>query len=220
MVYDLEKTSLQEWIKKRANAVRQTYSAYACISEFGHGEDIPDENTSVQISCFYHGADNRPSARYYPRSGGRSDHVHCYKCHESWDSINLYAKFRGLRFMDALTDLERRFHIKLSRRPEGPEIISPTERKSDYTSNQWRDIPRVLAILERKILAIRDRCGMSDYVKFCRLADSVRYDYDKDQIATPDMTAALIRAMDMVDDIAALPDNIGVMEVDDGNLSS
>lgn len=209
---ELERTSLQEWIKKRANAVRQAYTAFTCLNEFGHGEMVVDESTPSQMPCPYHGADNKPSARYYPRSGGRSDYVRCYKCRENWDSINLYAKFRGLRFMDALTDLERRFRIKVLRKPEGPEIVEPSERRSGYVSDKWGDVPRVLAILERKLSSIHDKCGMSDYVKFCRLIDSIQYDYDRTQIPTPDMVQALSRAMVMIDDIASLPDNFGTME--------
>lgn len=211
---ELETTSHQEWIKLRANAVRHVYTAFSCVNEFGHGEMLVDENTAIQTACFFHGADNRPSARYYPRTGGRSDYVRCFKCGENWDSINLYAKFRGLRFMDALTDLERRFRIKIPRRPEGPEIIEPSERKSNYESDKWRDIPRVLTILERKLLSARDKCSMSDYVKFCRLIDSVRYDNDKTQASTPDMVAALLKAMGMIDDIISLPENFGMIDVD------
>jgi len=211
---ELERTSLQEWIKQRANAVRDAYTTYSCINEFGHGEMLIDESTPIQVACFFHGADNRPSARYYPRSGGRSDYVRCFKCQENWDSINLYAKFRGLRFMDALADLEKRFRIKIPRRPEGPEIVEPSERKSEYVSDKWSDVPRVLAILEKKLISIRDRCGMSDYIKFCRLIDSVQYDYDKTQVSTPEMVSVLMRAISMVNDITALPENLNVVSTD------
>jgi hypothetical protein len=116
--------------------------------------------------------------------------------------------------MDALADLEKRFRIKIPRRPEGPEIVEPSERKSEYVSDKWSDVPRVLAILEKKLISIRDRCGMSDYIKFCRLIDSVQYDYDKTQVSTPEMVSVLMRAISMVNDITALPENLNVVSTD------
>jgi len=203
---ELEKTSFQEWIKARANAVRAVYSTFDCLNENGHGEEIPDETTPVQIQCAFHGADRKPSARYYPRSGTRHDYVRCYKCRENWDSINLYAKFRGARFMDALAELERRFKIHVLRRPEGPEIVEPADRGAAYVSDKWSEVPRVTAILEAKLLRVRDRCGMTDYVKFCRVIDAVTWDFDKLQKATPEMAAALKKVMDRMDEAATLPE--------------
>lgn len=204
---ELERTSLQEWIQKRASAVRQAYTAFDALIEKGV-DAVPDDTTPTQIPCPFHGADNKPSARYYPRAGGRGDYVRCYKCRENWDSINLFAKFRGLRFMDALAELERRFRIKIPRRPEGPEIVEPTERKADYQSDKWADVPRVAALCEAKLLRIRDKCGMSDYVKFCRVIDAVSYDFDRAQKASPEMSGALRKLMAMMDDVSALPDDL------------
>ena len=201
MIYDLNQTTTSEWISRRINAVRSVYTAYQCLCENGLGNDIPDEHTATQIKCPIHGVDNNPSARYYPRSGNRHDHFFCFRCKLNLDSIGLFAKFKGIRFMDALSDLEKRFRVQIPRRPEGPEIVEPTDRGASYVSDKWSDVPRVLVILETKLLRIRDRCSMSDYVKFCRLLDAVSWDYDKAQKATPEMTAALKKTMDKMDDI-------------------
>ena len=48
---ELEKTSLQEWIKKRANAVRAAFTTFSCMNEFGHGDMLSDESTPTQIAC-------------------------------------------------------------------------------------------------------------------------------------------------------------------------
>jgi hypothetical protein len=213
---ELERTSLQEWIQLRARAVRQVYTAFTALAEKGI-DAVPDDTTPTQIPCPFHGADNKPSARYYPRTGGRGDYVRCYKCRENWDSINLYAKFRGLRFMDALAKLERRFRIKTARRPEGPEIVEPADRGASYVSSGWQDVPRVAAAAEQKLLRIRDKCGMTDYVKFCRVIDAVGYDFDRTQKATPDMVHVLKRLMAMMDEVSALPDDLGSEEARDGD---
>jgi hypothetical protein len=193
-----------QWIQRRVAAVREVYSAYQCLTE--RGVELPDESTAFQVSCPFHGADARPSARYYPRSGGKHDYLRCFKCHENWDCINLISKFNGLRFMDALADLERRFHIKIPRRPEGPEIVAPVDRESGYVSDQWKDVPRMLGLLEGKLRRIRDKASLNDYIKFCRVLDAVEYDFDKVNQSTPAMADILKKTMDRMDEVISLPD--------------
>lgn len=203
---DLETTSHKEWIKLRANAVRDVYTAFDCLNEFGHGENLPDPGTAVQTACAFHGPDRKPSARYYPRQRSKHDYLRCHKCRENWDAIGLYAKFKGLRFMDALAVLEKRFRVNVPRRPEGPEIVEPADRGSSYVSDKWADVPRMLALLESKLARIRSKCGMTDYVKFCRLMDAVTWDHDHLQRSTPEMADALKRTMHRMDEAMELPD--------------
>jgi hypothetical protein len=102
---DVQPTAFQEWIKLRVIAVTQAYSVYDVLIE--HGVTLVDKFTDLQIPCPFpeHGPDNRPSARYYATKGG---HFHCFKCHiHETTPINLHAKFKGLKFMEALQDLER-----------------------------------------------------------------------------------------------------------------
>lgn len=197
---DPDTTALREWIARRANAVRDSYSAFQCLLDRGI-DNVPDETTPTQIACPFHGADAKPSARYYPRTGTKSDYVRCYKCRENWDCINLYAKFRGLRFMDALVDLERRFRIKVPRKPDGPPIVEPADRKADYVSDQWYDIPRVLAMFETKLLRLQNQMGLVEYVKYCRLLDAIDYDFSKTGKPTDEMVSVLRKAMGRIDEV-------------------
>ena len=204
---ELSKTALQEWISRRTSAIRQVYSVFDCLIEKGI-EEVPDASTPTQMACMFHGADNRPSARYYPREGGRSDRIRCFKCSETWDAVSLYAKFRGVRFMDGLAELERRFHIKTPQRPEAAEFSEFIDRGSSYISNEWKNIPRVLDIAEAKLIRVRDRCGMDDFVKFCRVVDIVRYDFDKLGRGNADMFAILQKLFERMDEIGSLPDDL------------
>lgn len=212
---DFQKTVLQEWISRRAWAVRRVYSAYDVLREKGI-EDVPDETTPTQLPCMFHGQDNKPSARYYPRSGTKSDYVRCFKCRENWDCVNLYARFRGVRFMDALAELERRFRIKTPQRPDAADFMEPADRGSSYVSTEWRDIPRVLSLLERKVMRARDKCGMTDYVKFCRVLDAVAYDFDKEGKSTPDMQAILRKLQERVDEVSSIPNDLSFLPENDG----
>ena len=196
----------QDWIRRRAAAVRDVYTAYDCLCENGHGTLIPDKDTAIQISCPFHGPDNRPSARFYPALGGRPDYVRCYFCKENWNAIDLFMRFKGLKFMDALRDLERRFRIRVPERPEGSDFVEPPDKESvDYVSEAWRDVARVMPILEKKLERIRDRASLVDYVKFCRVLDAVQWDFDRNQgESTPAMILVLDKLRGMMDSVPVL----------------
>lgn len=194
---------LKDWIRRRVAAVLEVCSAFQILIDSGV-DTVPDDSTPTQIACMFHGADAKPSARYYPRSGRKSDYVRCFKCRENWDGINLYAKFRGLRFMDALADLERKYRIMVPRRPDGPPITEPADRKSDYVSDKWYDIPRVLLLLEQKLLRVREKMGMVDFVKYCRLLDAIEYDFNKTGKPTDEMVSVLKKAMARIDEMTAM----------------
>ena len=202
MTEQVEKTEFQEWIERRVESVRQKYTTYQCLIENGFSDVLGDEASAVQISCPLpeHGPDRRPSARYYPSGGRRDyDHVHCFKCKASLDAINLYSRLKGQKFMDALSALERRFGIKLPRKPEPLPIAAPINKDANFVSEKWSDIPAVLTLLENKLKRIRDRCSLIDYVKFCRVIDVIQWDYERIRKATPEMATILSRCMQMMD---------------------
>lgn len=184
-----ESTKFKEWISRRVSAVDEVYSAFECLMEAGI--DLIDKGTDFQISCPLpsHGPDNRPSARYY--GSGSYPHFYCFKCKLNANGVNLYATLKGLRFMQALQDLERRFNIKIPKKPDTPEITEPTDRRSNYMSDRWSDIPSMLKIAETSLLRLRNKCTLPDYIKFCRVLDAVEWDFDKTKVATPSMVEVL-----------------------------
>jgi hypothetical protein len=210
----MARTDHQNWIRRRVDAVRKAYTAFDAMQEHGHGEALPDPDTPVQVSCPFHGPDNRPSARFYPRFGGDHDYIHCYYCKESWDSVNLFMKFKGLSFMEALRDLERRFRIRVPEKPDSPELEEPPMRTSSkYVSDAWQDVARVLPILERKLRRLRRVAPMTDYVKFCRVLDAVQWDLDRNRGSqTPQMVLILDKLRRRMDAAHSLNANLGGAE--------
>lgn len=208
MSEELSKTAMQEWVQRRVAAVHENYTAFTALMEAGV-DSVPDDSTPTQISCPFHGEDRRPSARYYPRHGGAYDYVYCFKCKERWDCINLVAKFGGVRFMEALSRLERRFNIKTPQRPEAAGPVDPVERGSNYESDKWKDVPTMLSVLERKLRRARDKCAMLSFIKFCRVMDAVQYDFEKDGKATPEMSSALRKLADRIDAAVAQAEAAG-----------
>jgi len=198
-------TTTQEWIRRRAQAVREKYTAFQCLHEHGHGEYLVDEDTPVSVFCPFHHNVNTMAARYYPASGRQSDYVNCFRCHERWDSINLYLKFKGLSFMEALKELERRFSIRVDRRPEEAEAEPVVDKSSSrYESEAWGDVPRVLAMLEEKLGRLRDKASLHEYVRFCRVIDTVSYDLNVAKgEQTPEMVEVLSRLRQKMDQCIA-----------------
>lgn len=194
--------STKDWIRRRAIAIYGVYGVFDVLTEFGHGEMLVDQSTPIQISCPLpeHGPDNRPSARFYPGESNKYDHFHCFKCKVNMDCINLYAKFKGIKFIDALVELERRFRIRVPRRPEAPEFTEPADRGSNYISDKWSDVAKMLPILEAKLIRLREKIPMQDYVKFCRVIDSVQWDLDK-ALGKPNagMAPVLMKLKNMMD---------------------
>jgi hypothetical protein len=193
----MSKTDIQEWISRRTKAVMDVYSAFDCLAE--NGIELISPTDDMQIPCPFH-PDTRPSARYYAM-GGRDGRFHCFKCKYHLDSINLFAKFNNYEFMKALSELERRFRIKIPLRPDAPEIKDPVDRGSDYISPAWSDVPRFLKILEDKLARIRYKVPMQDFIKFCRVLDSVQWDIDHNGEQTKSMIDILGKVRVMMEEV-------------------
>lgn len=175
-----EKTDYQIWIDRRIAEVLSIYSAFDAWTEFTGREELVDKDTPVQIKCQWHGPDNRPSARYYPADGSRPDCVRCFKCKKSWTSISLYSNFRKIKFIDALKELERRFNIKISRKPDLDFIPVKDKTHDNYISEAWNDFPRYLQILENKLLRLQKHIGLIDYVNFSKELDAMEWIFNHD----------------------------------------
>ena len=195
----VDRTADQEWVRERIKAVSERFDAFDALLE--SNMDIGDKDTTTQIQCPLpgHGPDNKPSARYYAADGSNAAHFYCFKCKIRLDGIGLMAKLRGMEFMRALSELERRFGIKTPRRPD-VNVGLPVDRSGAYESEAWADVPRVLTMLEKKLTRLRDKAAMLDYVKWCRVLDMVRWDLEHcGGVATPDMVSILMKLKVIMD---------------------
>ncbi len=195
-----ENTILKDWIKQRALSVKSRYNAFDCLCENGHSDKLVNENVSVSIFCPFHPNTNTPAARYYSVNTGKHDFLKCYVCKESWDCINLHAKFKGVRYMEALSNLEKRFGIKVSKRPEPPPIADPLNREDGYVSDKWSDPISVVKIIEKKLERIKNSADLKTYVKVCRVLDHVAYDYGLSKETSQEMMDVLKKAMNICDE--------------------
>jgi len=183
----------KEWFKRRVDEVRKHISAFEILTTNGI-DTIPNAVTATQISCPdpEHGQDVRPSARFYPKDGSRDsfDHVWCFKDKKKFDAISLYGISKSIGYGKALSELEKRFGIKVPKKDSSPEI---RENKSD----SWDDMERVLPIVEKRLLKIRDIAPKSDYIKLCRTIDEISWDF-KHQILKDGASKTLKMVLDRI----------------------
>lgn len=170
----------KDWFRRRVNEVRKHITVFEVLANFGINT-IPNEVTATQISCPdpEHGPDVRPSARYYPKDGSRDsfDHVWCFKDKKKFDAINLYGISKGLNYGKALTELEKRFSIKVPKKADIPQSDENKEKSYKYESESWGDIERMLVIVEKKLRKIREICPFNEYIKICRTLDEIFWDF-------------------------------------------
>ncbi len=104
--------AIKQWMTDRIKTIHETVSAFDVLERYGvhlrMGGHRPE-----QISCPFHGIDNKPSARYHPEGPNSPSAVYCFVCQERFDAIKLWKKFSGFdgKFSALLRDIERNYNI-------------------------------------------------------------------------------------------------------------
>lgn len=115
------------------------------------GVEIPDEETSYQVKCPFHGADNRPSARYYASSDGNSAHFYCFKCRLRLTGPEILAKVEGKSLESVLRSIEIKHNLPL----EKPIEIEVKEV----------DLTKLIDYCESKIKRCRKRMSLESFLE-------------------------------------------------------
>lgn len=92
--------------QKRAERLRERADIGVLLQDYGYGIH-PDMSREQQYSCDLHGPDNKPSARYYPRTNS----VYCFACGKARDPIGLVMDKEGVSFREACDYLEGKFGL-------------------------------------------------------------------------------------------------------------
>lgn len=189
-----DKTAVQEWVRRRIDAVQEVYTTYHALTEFG--VELVDELTDLQISCIFpkHGVDANPSSRFYG-GPGKESRFWCYKCKEMARGISVFAQFRNLTFMEALAALEKRFGVEV------PKLASGT---FEGPKEKIRPLPERIDFLETKLIRVRDRLPLVDLIKFFRVLDAVNWDFEKEGRSDPAMHDILNRVESRVSELLEL----------------
>lgn len=159
----------RQWVGLRVSEIHRRISAsdvldrYGVKLRYGGGK-------AEQISCPFHGKDNRPSTRYYPAHDGKNDSVWCFVCQKPWDAIRLFQKFEQLEgpFTRVLTLMERSFGLQT------PEMPQEAMRLEDDTP-LGAELEQLFGICERRLVGAKQRFTMEGYLKVGSVIDRLHF---------------------------------------------
>lgn len=144
----------KEWFRRRVEAIHDKVTAFDVLRHNGIDLRQINDDSPEQISCPFHGADTKPSARVYPEEGDSRSHVWCYVCQETgWDAIGLWRKFNGdCTFSAALTGIEKVFGLET---PEVPRGFDDTPTKKAPEDAGLEAYKQLYLSCERRLLSCR-----------------------------------------------------------------
>ena len=170
------KSAIYEWMKQRSQAVRDNISARDVLRHFGVSLKFAGEAHEEQISCPFHGKDNKPSARVYPSGPRSSSHVWCFTCQKNWDVFGLWRNFMGhgeeIKFSTVIFELEKAFGILP---PEAPDLLEP---KDTAPTEAERDLERLFEVCENRLREAKPKYECEKFFLAGQLLDKWRYRFD------------------------------------------
>ena len=143
-----------------------------------------------QISCPFHGVDNKKSARYYRDT----DTFYCWVCRKVWDVFSYVQQKNGYSIKDAINGLIRDYRIDISSVPEqmdvfiqgitGPDKPVIIDRKNIF-----------LGQVKDYIYRLRDKINLEKYKRLVHSYMLLRYMVPDDKFveASDKMNQALTR---------------------------
>jgi hypothetical protein len=186
----------RERLRARADRANQEADLGELLSEWGYSV-VPDRVREQQFSCDLHGADHKPSARYY----GLSNSTYCWVCQKKRDAIAWVMEKDMVGFREAVEQLEERLGLEplpwdderdAPKTPE-QEFKESTERPSG-TYEQHRD--RLCKFLET-LTTERDLDSRS-LLAFWEVFDRVEYGVARQNWGEPKGISAILALRERV----------------------
>ena len=161
--FDAASNPILEWFKQRKQQILDSVTAADILERNGVALDKKGLRPE-QISCPFHGKDNRPSARYFPADPKSASHVYCFFCKQRWDAIGLWRKFNGdQEYKAALGSIERAFGLKPPEEPKRVEkVVVPEDMKV---------VESLLKTCERRLKQDKLDIPIESHLKLCRIMD-------------------------------------------------
>lgn len=135
-----------------------------------YGTELRTPTHEEQISCPFHGSDRRPSARHYPDTNS----IYCFTCKKAWDPFRFMMEKKGMRFMEAIDYMGRRYGIDtsgLTYNPDGTKTIKfvGAKKKDKSVLSPEEKMMVACGILESKVVASRAVAPVPKYLDFVYL---------------------------------------------------
>lgn len=145
---------------KDLDSVKKVILSFKGLGTFLKEDKYIDKNgQEEQLSCPFHGKDNKPSARYYPDT----DTMYCWTCQESWDVFSYLGQKKDYDFGSSINFLIQKFGIDTSSLPDIKDRIKSLEINKTETKVDRKSI--LLLKLEDKISSLRQKVPFEKYNK-------------------------------------------------------
>jgi len=171
--------AIQAWFKARVANIHSHISAADVLSR--NGVSLRKSGgQEEQISCPFHGADKRPSARYFPEHGDSLSHVWCFVCHKRWDAVGLWKQFTNeTKFSTLLFTLEKAFGIT------APEYNIAPSHEDEYDPLK-EEVERLLEACENRLREYKGSFDMPAHLKVGSILDQIRFSLDRGAVTLVD----------------------------------
>ena len=190
-----QKSAVYEWMKQRSAAVREAVSAHDILRY--HNISLKSSlDTEEQLSCPFHGKDNKPSARIYPSSGRSHSHLWCFTCQKTWDVFKLWRDFMGygeeIRFSTILFEIERTFGLVA---PDAPESVVPIDTGPTEAD---LEVDALFDVCEKRLREARYKYEPEKFLLTGQLLDQIHHRWDKRTIKASDAHGVLRQILDKI----------------------
>lgn len=178
-----------QWMRERTAVVKDNISAHDVLRHQGIALKYPGSGHEEQMSCPFHGRDNKPSARVYPEGARSKSHVYCYTCGKTWDVFGLWKAFRGadeMRFSQVVFELEKAFGIIP---PEGPSYKE--EDIDEGPSDDEREVLNLFELCESRLLETRPNFEKKGYLQIGQVLDKLRFRFDNRSVTATEARSVL-----------------------------
>jgi hypothetical protein len=159
------------WIRMRASTLVDSVTAHDILRHFNINLKFGDDQEE-QISCPFHGADVKPSARVYPAGASRSG-LYCWVCQKRWDIFGIWKQFHGddqMKFTEVVRGMEGAFGIIPPEMPAPdyePEDSGPSERE--------RQVVDLLEVCERRLRQAKPHFALKGFMTVGKILDQLYF---------------------------------------------
>lgn len=192
--------------KKRLERVKQDIPIVTLLADYGYLVHREGGDREQQFPCDLHGdgMDSKPSARVYPQSNT----WYCFGCGQARDVVQTVRDKEDLGFLDAISYLERRYHLPPLPWEDEDEQQDSVDR-IDFLSEDktFEDVSRRFQRLletstQERVLPMRST--LSYWEGFDRLIYHVQQQQIKESIAKKAMEKMRIRLREAIEEEHAL----------------
>lgn len=162
-------------LRARADRANAQCKLGDLLAEYGYGV-VQDTHREQQFACQLHGADNKPSARYYPLTNS----TYCWVCQKTRDPIAYVMEHEHVDFKDAIRLLEGRLGLP-SLPWEDDRLAEPAPRNPvDEINNRVLGFDERRGYVERLLMSmmqerLQDNTEAKTLLMFWEVFDRIEY---------------------------------------------